>query len=545
MKTWILLKSLLIGLAIMNTISANTQSMIEHTSNPFNQNWEVFSSEEAQTGGQEISMPSFNTEKSYQVDLPATVMAALVRNKVYEDIYHSDNLKKVPKEPFTKSWWYRKTFQLDELSPSDFYSVVFEGLNYKANIWLNGKLLADSAMVEGCFRMWDFPVTSHLQKGENVLAVEIIPPKDDDLTIGFVDWNPWPPDNNMGLWRPVNLIKTQAVRLKNAFVKPSLDTKTLNNATLKISADLINQSKEKRKGNVEVQLDGFKLKQEYELAPEETKRIVFSPDQYSKLKISNPDIWWPHNMGEPNMYTMQMEATYENKVSDSTSVRFGIREIEDYFNENGHRGYKINGKKLLIKGAGWVDDLFLDDSDEKVLDQIRYVKHMNLNTIRLEGFWGKNKAIYDYADENGILVMIGWSCQWEWEDYCNRPDTEYLAIRTPDEIASHARAYQDQVEWLRNHPSLFLWVYGSDKLLVPDLEKKLNQMIDEEDGSRPILNSCGSAVSEVTGESGVKMNGPYGYVTPNYWYVDDKKKARRLASIPKRAPAFSLRPLKV
>jgi len=183
----------------------------------------------------------------------------------------------------------------------------------------------------------------------------------------------------------------------------------------------------------------------------------------------------------------------------------------------------INGKKLLIKGAGWVDDIFLDDPDEKVEDQIRYVKHMNMNTIRLEGFWGKNEKIYDYADENGILIMIGWSCQWEWEGYCGRPEGEYLSINTPEEISEHALAYQDQVEWLRNHPSIFLWVYGSDKLLVPDLEIKLNEMLSDKDGTRPILNSCGSAVSEITGSSGVKMNGPYAYVTPNYWYVDDKR----------------------
>jgi exo-1,4-beta-D-glucosaminidase len=76
---------------------------------------------------------------------------------------------------------------------------------------------------------------------------------------------------------------------------------------------------------------------------------------------------------------------------------------------------------------------------------------------------------------------------------------------------------------LRNHPSVFLWVYGSDKLLAPDLEKKMNEILTVEDSTRPILNSCGSAVSGITGPSGVKMNGPYSYVTPNYWYVDDRR----------------------
>lgn len=519
----IIFNSLIMGLVMVNTVSCNTKIANNSIPNQFLQDWEVFSSDGIQSTGKDISSPVFQTKHAYRVDIPATVMATLVRHEVYENVFYSDNLKRIPEEPFTVPWWYRKSFQLETLSDSDFYSLVFEGLNYKANIWLNGNLIADTTTVEGCFRMWDFEVTSHLKKGKNVLAVEIIPPRSGDLTIGFVDWNPWPPDNNMGLWRPVKLVKTREVRVKNAFVKPSLDTKKLDTATLEVSADLVNQSDKPTKGKVKIQLNGSTLEQDYELAPKETKKLVFSPEQYTALTLANPKIWWPNNMGEPNLYTMHLEVGNGNQLSDSASVRFGIRKVEDYFNANGHRGYKINGKKMLIKGAGWVDDIFLDDSDEKVLDQIRYVKHMNLNTIRLEGFWGKNKAIYDYADEHGILIMIGWSCQWEWEAYCGRPEDEYLAIREPEEIANHARAYQDQVEWLRNHPSVFLWVYGSDKLLVPELEKQLNQMISIEDGTRPVLNSCGSAVSEVTGKSGVKMNGPYGYVTPNYWYVDDIK----------------------
>ena len=171
-------------------------------------------------------------------------------------------------------------------------------------------------------------------------------------------------------------------------------------------------------------------------------------------------------------------------------------------------------------GGGWVVDILLADPDEKIEAQLNYVKEMNLNTIRLEGFWGRNKKIYEMADQNGILVMIGWSCQWEWEGYCGRPEEEFLMINTPEEYVSHARAYLDQVKWLRNHPSVFLWVYGSDKLLRPELETMLNEFIIEEDGTRPILGSCKYQESEVTGPTAVKMLGPYHYVTPNYWYLD-------------------------
>ncbi|HPF52231.1 MAG TPA: glycoside hydrolase family 2 TIM barrel-domain containing protein [Draconibacterium sp.] len=510
------------GVFTLSMIACQQKSKTESSSDEFSKNWQIFSSDGLQASGETISAPTFKVENGYTVEIPATVMAALVRNDVYKDVFYGENLKKIPTAQFKVPWWYRKTFEIGNASDKSFYTLLFEGLNYKANIWLNGKLIASSDSIEGVYRMFNIDVTQFLQAGSNTLAVEVIPPKKGDLTIGFVDWNPWPPDNNMGLWRPVKLIKTGAVAVNKVFVKPWLNTESLEEATLTISAQLVNHSDKAVSGQVEASIEGFSVKKEYSLAPNEIKKITFDPKEYPELNLKDPKVWWPNNLGDPNLYTMDISAKTDNKISDQKSVRFGIREVADYVNENGHRGFIINGKKILIKGAGWVDDLFLNDSDQKVEDQVRYVKHMNLNTIRLEGFWGNNQSIYDYADEYGLLIMIGWSCQWEWEGYCGRPEDEFMAMKTPDEISQHSRAYMDQVEWLRNHPSVFLWVYGSDKLLVPDLETKLNELLTKEDGTRPILNSCGSAVSEITGPSGVKMNGPYSYVTPNYWYVDKR-----------------------
>jgi len=504
-------------------IACSPHSDFEPQETALSEDWEIFSSRGLKMGGMEISTSPVQVDKIYRTEVPATVMATLVRNEVYPDIFYSDNLEYISQEPFKVPWWYRKTFRIDTRKSNEFYTLLFEGLNYKANVWLNGVKIASADTVEGCFRMFQFDITQAVRKGDNILAVEIIPPKWGDLTIGFVDWNPWPPDNNMGIWRPVKLLKSGPVALKHVFVKPSVNTETLQEASLRISAELMNQSMEEIQGKVKARIEGRMVEQDFKLGPQETQKIFFDPSEYQELTISNPRLWWPNNLGDPELYRMEMTVAVNEKVSDEKSVRFGIREVDQYFNENGHRGFMINGKKILIKGAGWVDDLFLDDPDEKVENQIRYVKHMNLNTIRLEGFWGKDQKLYDYADENGILVMVGWSCQWEWEGYCGREEDDYLAIRTPAEIRDHARAYQDQVEWLRNHPSVFLWVYGSDKLLVPDLEKKLNEFLTTEDSTRPILNSCGSAVSGITGPSGVKMNGPYSYVTPNYWYVDDRR----------------------
>ncbi|MGB9893302.1 MAG: glycoside hydrolase family 2 TIM barrel-domain containing protein, partial [Candidatus Saccharicenans sp.] len=210
-------------------------------------------------------------------------------------------------------------------------------------------------------------------------------------------------------------------------------------------------------------------------------------------------------------------------ISDSLMIRFGIREIKDYLNEQGHRGYTLNGKKILIRGGGWTDDLFLNTRSGKLLAELQYAKHLNLNCLRLEGFWGTSEEFYNLADELGLLLMVGWSCHWEWENYLGKPaDPNYGGILSPDDMALVAESFRDQVRWLRNHPSIFVWALASDLVPKPELEKEYHKILEEDDPTRPFLNSTGTKVSPVSGPSGVKMNGPYDWVPPNYWYEDKK-----------------------
>lgn len=483
------------------------------------ENWQVFSSADIAVDGSEISTNKLSLDKWYNATVPNTVLAVLVQNDVYQDIFLGDNLERIPKGQFEIPWWYRTVFTIETKDRKATYQLVFEGLNYKANVWLNGKLVAGQDEVEGCFRIFEFDVTDYLIKGDNVLAVEMIPPVKGDLTIGFVDWNPWPPDNNLGLWRPVRLAKSGPVSLKHVFVQSKLDTESLDNAELTVSAEVTNHSESDVECTVSGKIEGIEFAESIHLEGGESRKVVFSAENFPQLNVEHPRIWWPNNLGDPELYQIDMSVAVDNDVSDHAYDRFGIRDVKDYINENGYRGYMINGKKLQIMGGGWVDDIFLADPDKKVKAQLDYVKAMNLNTIRLEGFWGRNQKIYDMADKNGILVMIGWSCQWEWEGYCGRAEEDFMMIN-PEEYSEHARAYIDQVKWLRNHPSVFLWVYGSDKLLQPELERMLNESIEKEDGTRPILGSCKYQESEITGPTAVKMLGPYHYVTPNYWYLD-------------------------
>ena len=482
--------------------------------------WTLFSSKGLKDSGDNISTLGFVTKQANNAKVPGTVLANLVEQGVYTDIFVDSNFDKIDKEQFKGSWWYRKDFKISKSDLSN-YNLVFEGINYRANIWLNGKKIADAKNIESPYRMFTFNVTENLVEGNNVLAVEVFPPAKDDLTIGFVDWNPEPSDRNMGIWRPVKIVETGKVALLNPQVVSTLNLKTLKEADLNISTEVVNYSDKEKKVVVSGEIEDVLFEKEVVLNSKSSKRIEFNSQDFPQLKLGNPRLWWPNGLGEPNLYNLKLTVTDANSVSDKEDIRFGIRDITEYVNEQGHKGWKVNGKKVLIKGAGWVDDILLNDDDQKVKDQLAYVKHMNLNTVRLEGFWGKNKTLFNTCDELGLLVMIGWSCQWEWQDYCGRPELDtFMSITSDHDMEVQTQGYADQVTWLRNHPSVFMWVFGSDKLPITKLEGMLNQTITELDGTRPILSSCKAQESEITGPSRVKMEGPYGYVTPNYWYID-------------------------
>jgi len=485
--------------------------------------WSLAAAAEVEAEGSAVSSAGFDTSGWTPTVVPSTVMAALVRSGEVKDPYFNKNLESIPAEQFAGPWWYRTEFTVDE-PPAAGARVAFDGINYSADVWINGEQIADRADVLGAFRTFDLDATKNLVAGTNTLAVLVYPPQPGDPTIGFVDWNPTSPDKNMGLWRPVKLRLTGGVALDDVFVRTDVDLETLAEASLMITATLRNHSDEEVKAVVSGTITGgIEFEVTEVLAPKEEAKVEFSPEHYPGLVIENPRLWWPSGMGKANLYDLALDVDVDGRTSDKQDVTFGIRHVADYTNEDGHRGYAVNGKKVLIRGGGWVDDMMLADDDQKIEDQLKYVKHMNLNTVRLEGFWGTSHTLYDLADRYGLMVMAGWSCQWEWEEYFGGPVDEFGGIDSPEEMNLVARSLADQVRWLRNHPSVFVWVLGSDMLPRPELEQKYYDQLADVDTTRPTLSSCAVDISEVSGPSGVKMNGPYDWVSPDYWYVDTER----------------------
>ncbi len=362
----------------------------------------------------------------------------------------------------------------------------------------------------GTFATFEFNVSKSLRPGKaNALAVEIFAPGKNDLGITWVDWNPTPPDKNLGIWKEVFLTSSGDVSLRNPFVSSKLDSAD-KNAALTISADLRNVSNHRVSGVLRAEVAGKQVSQQVLLNAGELKSVSFAPEQYAQLRLENAKLWWPYTIGEPNLYTAKLSFDISNETSDAATVTFGVREVTSELTDKGYRLFKVNGRKILIRGAAWAPDLLLRWSSKRLDADLNYVRDMGLNTIRLEGRIDREE-FYEKTDRLGILVMPGWTCCDAWEQWGNWKEEHH-------KIA--AESLRSQIRILRNHPSIFVWLYGSDGPPPADVEKMYLAILKELQWPNPSVSSASATPTTVTGESGVKMTGPYEYVPPVYWLAD-------------------------
>ena len=491
--------------------------------------WRLQSSCQVKAKGEDISVAGFDASSWHRADIPATVVAALVADGTYPDPDYGTNLRSIPgmnysKEsyfgiqdmpsgsPFRCSWWYRTEFTLPPDQASKTEWLHFLGINYRANIWINGTLIADNTTVAGTYRTYEFDVTKLLRSGQrNAIAMEIAAPGKGDLGITWVDWNPTPPDKNMGLWKEVFLTQSGPVSVRNPFVASKLGA-DYHTAALTIAADLRNASGQVVNGTLRSETAGTTISQPVTLAPGESRTVYFTPEDYPALKLEHPRLWWPHTMGQPNMYDATVSFLIGDEISDSSRLAFGIREVTSELTAEGSRLFKINGRQILIRGAAWTPDFLFRWSSEKLDADLAYLRDMGLNATRLEGRLDREE-FFEKTDRLGILVMAGWTCcdAWErWKDW----QAEQHVVAT-ESLAS-------QIRILRNHPSVFVWLNGSDNAPPSDVEKSYLDVLNALHWPNPVLSSASAQATTVSGKSGVKMTGPYDYVPPVYWTADTK-----------------------
>jgi exo-1,4-beta-D-glucosaminidase len=497
---------------------------------PLSAGWTLQDSAQVAAKGDALSKPGASVAGWHQVTVPNTVVGALVANGTYKDPFFGMNLRSLPgatnpiaknyshlpmmeDSPFRRSWWYRTEFDLPAGLAGRSLRLHFDGINYRANVWLNGEPLAAAKDVVGAFRRHELDITKLAKPGaRNALAVEVFAPEPKELAFNWVDWNPMAPDKNMGLWAPVYVTHTGPLALRFPTVVSRLEQPSLASAQLTVMAEVWNQTEQPVKGTLRGTIEQARFEQALELGPRQRITVRFSPEQVRELTFRQPRVWWPYRLGTQEMYTLALELEAAGALSDRQEIRFGIQEMASELTPEGHRLFKVNGRPVLIRGGGWASDLFLRNDPAYLEAQMKYVRDMGLNTIRLEGK-PESDEFYDLADRYGILIMTGWACCDHWEEWQNWDGEDHW-------VATESQ--RDQTLRVRHRPSVLAWFNGSDFPPPPPVERSYLTVLREIEWPKAVVSNAREAWS-AAGKSGVKMAGPYDYVPPAYWLQDAGK----------------------
>ncbi len=496
---------------------------------PLHDGWFIQSSTMAGTDGAKMSSSSYRPIGWYRATVPSTVAGALVDDSLYGDPFFGMNLRSLPgmtykiggnfvhtaMEPtsaFAVPWWYRSSFRVPPAMRGRRITLHFDGINYRANIWLNGRRLADSSVIAGTYRHVELDVTDAVTNGANAIAVEVFAPEPADLQTTWVDWNPSPPDKNMGLWQPAYLSASGDVVVRYPEVISHVDTGALKRAELTVVADVRNLTANAVRGTLRGRIGRIAFERAITLPPHDSMQVHFAPDSFPQLRVANPRLWWPAEFGKGKaaLHDLALEFVVGTRVSDRAKLRFGIREVTSEMTAKGGLLFRVNGKRILIRGGGWAPDLFFRPQPERQDAQLAYALDMHLNTLRLEGNY-ENDRFFQRTDSLGILVMTGWVCCSSWEEWPKWKAEQHVIAQG---------SLRDQVRRLRGHPSVFVWLNGSDGPPPGDVEQMYLDVERQEAWPNPTVSSASAKPTKVSGPSGVKMTGPYDWVPPSYWMQD-------------------------
>lgn len=513
-----------------------------------NQNWKAKRAMEVVADGSQISSPSWQPVGWMEAIVPGTILTTLLHNKQIPDPFFGLNNTKIPDVYLTGrdyyTYWFLTDFELPAFGEGDQVWLNFRGINYFAEIFLNGKRV-NTTTHQGMYLREKFLITPYLLKGKsNRLAVWVAPPdpvgnpnggQGGDGTIarnvtmqctaGW-DWICSIPDRNTGIWDQVSLEISGSVDLKNPYVEtrvPGVRSPEgkQNPAFITASFELKNVTGKPVKGVASAEFDGQKLIQNITLQPGEDKLVTFK-----EIEIKNPRLWWPNGVGEHTLYPVGLIFTDDfGTVLDHETFPVGIRETGHSFNTKLRaQVFTVNGQKIFIKGGNWIaSDALLRLSPERYEAEVRLHAGMNMNMIRV---WGggltERPEFYNACDKHGILVWqdlwVSGDCNGEWQDP-KKLDSQERRKAYPDDHQLFLTSVADQVKMLRNHPSLFMWCGGNEtyppKDILDALEKDILPILDPK---RYFLDMSISP-KLMTNEQGRTGDGPYVILEPADMFI--------------------------
>jgi exo-1,4-beta-D-glucosaminidase len=514
------------------------------------ENWKLASAAEAQAEGPAISAAGYGDARWHPIHrMPATVLEILQEDGVYPDLYVGKNLlEKVPQDLYKQDWWYRTSFKAPA---GESYTLEFPGINYRAEIWLNGKKIADNKQVAGMYAAHELNVTPSIERdSQNVLAVKVTPERliEDvdgvELADSWYDWINWKylgykgrkkfypgvgvsfvPDRNAGVWKPVYLRVTGSVSVNHPLVNSQLLPGN-STARLTVFASLRNLSTQPVGGILKGTISRagkptIRFQQSVaNLAASEDREVEFTPEKFPELVVTNPDLWWPYTMGTPALYDLRLEFVRNEILSDSAHIRFGIRSVtqhrdnDEHFPDIGKGGnfyLKVNGRDFHVRGGDYTPDLLYRYDPQREADILRYAKDLGVNFLRWESKISSEHVV-ELADEQGIPLMFGWMCCNQWEKWSQWSEEDRRVA--PQSLRS-------QILMLRPHASALVWANASDGRPPEPIRREYHRILSELHWQNAMVDTVSSFARDASGDriwDGIRMEGPYCWRPPSYWY---------------------------
>ena len=472
--------------------------------------WQLQRASEVQAGGVEIASPAYKAEGWVTATVPGTVLTSYKNVGALADPNYADNQLMISESFFNSNFWYRNEFQLPQSFKHDRVFLNFDGINWKANVYLNGKQVG---RLEGAFIRGKFDVTDCVKEGTNVLAVEIIKnahigaikeknKQSTDFnggilgadnptfhaTIGW-DWIPTMRGRNIGIWNDVFLTTTGKVTVQDPYVQTQLALPDTTQARLTAEVVVKNHDGKDVSGVLQGRVGDVTFEQPVQLKAGEERTVVFDADRFPQLQVKNPRLWWPNGYGTPYLYDANFTFKVGEEVSDARDFKVGIRQMT--FNEDGGvLNLYVNGRRFIGRGGNWgFSESNLNYRGREYETAVAYHADMNFTMLRnWVGMIG-DEELYDACDKYGIMI---------WQDFwlanpADGPDPYY-----PDMFIANA---EDYVKRIRSHASIGLYCGRNEGFPPETIDKALRRIVKEE---HPGMHYISSSADDV-----VSGHGPY------------------------------------
>ena len=481
--------------------------------------WMLQRSSEVDATGEAISKTGFNTQNWVVATVPGTVLTSYKNVGAIPNPNYADNIFQVSESFFNSDFWYRNEFEVAKDFAKEKVFLNFDGLNWKADIYLNGEKIGRQ---EGAFIRGTYDVTNRLVEGKNVLAVKIeknahigavkekyeyntdfnggILGADNPTfhaTIGW-DWISTIRGRNIGIYNDVYLTTSGKVTLHDPFVQTELSHPSLK-ATLTPEIIIQNHDAAPVKGVLHGSIGDIKFTQELILKAGEKREVKFSPEKYAQLREQELKLWWPKGYGEPYLYDAEFEFKIADATSDKKKFKVGIRQMT--FNEdNNILTLFINGRRFIGRGGNWgFGENNLNYRGREY--DIAVEHHANMNFTMMRNWVGQigDEELYEACDRHGIMV---------WQDFWLANPVDGPNPYNNEMFIANA---EDYVRRIRSHASIGIYCGRNEGFPPKIIDEALRRIVKDE---HPGLHYISSSADEV-----VTGHGPYRALPPKEYFT--------------------------